>query len=110
MFTLERLFAIFWLLYCVLVPIFVRLYEPARALAERINLPIVPLTVGLFFPISHIVSKLIELVLVDELAVLHWPMIEIKETTTGILFLVVAIYFLQAARKKTEAAQSAAAS
>jgi hypothetical protein len=104
---IERLFSLFWLTYCFLVPIADRLLSAASRLFARIGLPVPPLWLGVFFPLNYVLSKL--LVGWSELEVFtpHVPILEVKEFVFGVYFAVLMIYFaLGVTRDAREAAQA----
>ncbi|MBN1846505.1 MAG: hypothetical protein JW810_12520 [Sedimentisphaerales bacterium] len=57
MFTLGRLFAMFWLAYGCVLPVLVKASRRAEALVGNIRLPIVPLHIGVFFLLNYVVYK-----------------------------------------------------
>lgn len=93
--TVERIFSLFWLTYCFVIPFVVGVIRPIRRLLQRINLPIVPLYLGVFFPLNYAIAKSIELGLGGETSPLHWPLLEIKESCFAALFLLTAVYFMR---------------
>lgn len=93
--SVERMFSLFWLTYCFVIPLAVGAIRPIRRWLERINLPIVPLCLGVFFPLNYAIAKFIELGLGGETSPLHWPLLEIKECCFAALFLLTAVYFLR---------------
>lgn len=101
--SVERLFSLFWLTYCFVVPLVVGAIRPIRRLLQRINLPIVPLCLGVFFPLNYAIAKSIELGLGGETSPLHWPLLEIKESCFAALFLLTAVYFLRPTTGECEA-------
>jgi hypothetical protein len=60
MFSLGRLFAIFWFTYCCLLPVLVRLSSKIHLIVEKIRLPIVPIRIGVFFLLNNLVYKYYE--------------------------------------------------
>ncbi len=101
--SVERMFSLFWLTYCFVIPLLVGAIRPIRRRLERINLPIVPLCLGVFFPLNYAIAKSIELGLGGETSPLHWPLLEIKESCFAALFLLTAVYFLRPTTGKREA-------
>jgi hypothetical protein len=94
--TMERLFALFWLGYCVALPIANAALPRMRGLVAREGLPIPPLLLGLAFPLNYGVHKLLEgMQKALDQPHLIWPNVEIKETIFAILFLLVALHFMQ---------------
>ena len=98
--SVERLFSLFWFTYCFVTPIANRAIQPLRRLLSRINLPIVPFWIGVFFPVNYAVAKFIELDIGGETSQLHWPLLEIKESCFASLFLLTTVYFLWGATRE----------
>ena len=99
--TIERLFGLFWLGFCVLTPLAFRFVAPLRRFISRLNLPVVALAVGLLFPFNYAITKVLERFTTGDAADLKWPMIEIKESTFAFLFMLVAWEFLARRRAST---------
>lgn len=92
----DRLFSIFWLLYCILIPFGVKSSRYISNFFNRIRLPLVTIEVGICFLINYIVFKSIENAIVQEL---QHNLVEIKETIFEILFLIIAVMFWFIRRK-----------
>jgi len=60
MFTLGRLFSIFWLLYCCILPVLVKSFSRIELITKKIRLPIVPIYIGVFFLLNYGVYKYYE--------------------------------------------------
>lgn len=91
-FTSARIYAIFWFVYCFLMPILDRFSRKARLFFEKISMPIVPLWLGSLFVMNHLMSKGFEqLVTFNDVQCI----VEIKEATFSMLFLItgIALYF-----------------
>ena len=97
--TSSRLLAIFWFLYCILIPILQNNFKKLSIFFAKLNLPIVPIWIGSLFILNYIFSKLYEKI-PDHLYVLD--IIEIKEANTGSLFLACALYFYFAFAKESQ--------
>jgi hypothetical protein len=85
-----RLFALSWLLYCVIIPVLNYLSARMRIFYKKINLPIVPLWIGFLFVLAYFISK------VAGKLWLHYedqPVSEIKETSFYFLYLLVSLSF-----------------
>lgn len=89
--TIEKLFALFWLSYCFLLPLTMRFSSSLAALARRINLPLVPLWLGALFPLNYVIAKVHENYVLP--AELLGPLSEVKETTFEAIFLILAVRF-----------------
>lgn len=91
MITAERLFSLFWLGFCIMVPLLHLVWPAFRRLIERIGMPIVPLLVGLLFLANYFIAEALKSHAASRQ--LDWPLAEIKEFLYGALFLIIAIYF-----------------
>jgi len=89
-YTLERLYALFWFLYCILIPLSERSSRVISNFLKNLNLPIVPLWVGSLLLINYILAKAIEKT--NLFSDIH-PIIEIKEANLGFLFFVIGLSF-----------------
>jgi len=93
----SRLLAIFWFLYCVLIPILHNNFKKISNFFTTLNLPIVPIWIGSLFVLNYIFLKFVEknlnhLYLID-IALFQEANIEIGEANTGFLFFIVALTF-----------------
>ena len=77
----------------VMVPVIACLSGVARALFQRVQLPIPPLWLACLFPANYAIAKLHERLLLP--ADMRGPLSEVKETTFEILFLVLALHWLR---------------
>lgn len=55
MLNFNRLFNIFWFLFCVIIPLFCLVSNKFKKIVKYIGIPIVPLWVGVFFVLNYIV-------------------------------------------------------
>jgi len=88
--TAARLFALFWFIYCVIIPILNYLSDGMRKIFKKINIPIVPLWIGFIFIIAHIISKIAEKMWIYTN---EQPVTEIKECSFAFLFFVLSLSF-----------------
>ncbi len=95
--NVDRLFSIFWFSYCILVPMIFLFNHRIAEKLNKMNLPIVPLSIGLFFIVNYFVSKLLEEMTSIEYSA---PIVEIKESNFAFLFFLVAIWFYKTLRYK----------
>ncbi len=102
--TIARLFSFFWLFYCVIIPIGVRFHQGMAKQLSHLNLPLVPIPLGLFFLINHLLSKALELEALGpslaEFRKFDHITVELKESLFAFLFLLVAFHFLQQCKKR----------
>ena len=86
MFTFYRMFCMFWLIFCIIIPILYKKNKRFFIFLNKINFPIVPLWLGIFFPINIFIVKIIEPFVYDSV---H----EAKEAIFSFLFFLVSFYF-----------------
>ena len=84
--NIDRLFSIFWLTFCFLIPLLKIISPLATSFFKKINLPIVPIGIGAFFIGNYILSKFMESY---DLRLV----VEVKECMTSFLFFLVSLYF-----------------
>jgi len=98
-----RLFNIFWFSFCLLVPLADRLSKKLSGWFKKLNLPIVPLCIGLFFLANYLILYFFRgpggqhIMGFD----LKNPLNEIAETVYSLFFVLIAWYFLRNLVKKT---------
>ena len=88
MLTLTRIFSIFWFSWCVLLPLVYKYNYQIKKLIDKIDLPIIPISIGIFFLITYVVGKIIY-ILIDN----SFRLQEIKECNIAFLFFIVSIWF-----------------
>lgn len=91
-FQIESLFSLFWFTYAFALPLAVRLSRPVAVFIGRLNLPVVPLWIGILFPVNYAVSKLFQPCFTG--AESNFP-VEAKEFVFALLFLTTGAAFLQ---------------
>ena len=96
--NIDRLFSMFWFLYCVAIPILVRYHSWSENKAHRLNLPLVPIWLGIFFPVNYIISKMLEFYAANER--IQSTITEVKETNFALLFFLVSTWFFIDSRNK----------
>jgi len=87
----DRLFTFFSISYCLIIPILDKTLKSVRKWIRLLNLPIVPIWLGILFPINYLVSKAIESSVVQARV---WGVTEVKESVFAFLFVMVASIFL----------------
>ena len=86
--NIDRLLTVFWLSFCLIVPLLHRFSATARKFLEQINLPIVPVSLGFLFLFNYAMSLLLALYLLP--VELQHPVQEVKESNLALLFACVA--------------------
>lgn len=87
-FTGHKLFAYFWITYCLLIPLAAAFVTKVRDFLKRIFFPVMPVWLGALFLVNHLASKVCE-----GMNMFSWPtpIVETKETLFAFLFLISAI-------------------
>ena len=103
MYDLGRLFAIFWFLYGCVLPVLIKISTRLNRFVQKIQLPIMPLYIGIFFMINYLVFQYFEDIHVN--VCLHLGIVnnancsslpvEIREWYESLLFLVFALLVLK---------------
>jgi len=84
---IDRLFSVFWLTFCFLIPLLNKISVQVQRLIQRLKFPLVALPLGTLFVINYLVSKVFEFT--DP--VTYHGVAELKEHNIAFLFLVVAL-------------------
>lgn len=99
--TSARLYALFWFSYCVIIPILFKISYEIRRFIRKINLPIISLWIGFLFIFNHVISKILEKLLLSKLSADTLPITEIKETSFAFLYLVASVSLFTIYKKAT---------
>ena len=86
--NVDRLFTLFSLTFCFVIPFAYRYNSRIRIFLEKMHLPIVSLFLGFLFVINYLASKLLEWSINDH----GHAITEIKETNVAFLFMCVALF------------------
>lgn len=89
--TIGMLFQMFWFTYCFLIPVINKSSSNISKILKTINLPIVPIWMGVLFVLNYIISRIVNFQLLDG----HHYVIENKESAFAFLFFIVGIYFIR---------------
>ncbi len=100
--NMDRLFSIFWLSYCVALPVLYRIRYQFSGWINKYNIPIVPLSLGMLFLLNYLVSKGLELWIPS----LGTNITEIKETNFAFLFILFSVSEFIRLLSKNESATS----
>ncbi len=90
--NIDRLFSLFWLTFCLLIPMLSLFRNKFSRWINQTGVPLVPLWIGVIFPVNYFLSKLFEKIFPDP--GLLTPITEIKETLFALLFFTVSVWFL----------------
>lgn len=97
--TSARLYALFWIVYCVVVPITNQLLSGLKRFYNWIGLPVISLWLGILFLLNYLVSKIVESFMPPNDI---QNITEIKETAFAFLFLLVSLSFLLTYREERQ--------
>ncbi len=93
--TAGTLFFLFWVIYCVVLPILSKLSVWISNFLKNVNIPIIPLWLSAMFVLNYFLSRI-----VGVLSNMNThAVVEIKEANTAFLFFVVALTFMLAFNK-----------
>ena len=76
----DRLFSIFWFVYCVCIPLLGKYHQRMKKVFAKIRLPVIPIQYAVLFPFTYVISRAVNAM---------YPMdgvVETKETVFAILF------------------------
>ena len=92
--TINFLYKLFWLGYCVVLPIAFAYLQPVSWLAKKLQIPIPPLSIGVFFLINWLIFKVIlTIAMLDNEQVLY-RFTEVMEACSAFLFMTLGFFFL----------------
>lgn len=91
LFSMERLFTLFWLGFCILIPATYRIKSPVKAFLDKEDFPVVPLPMGLLFALNYLISKWVGLQVEGGMS--HHDLAEVKETGFAFVFFLVSFWF-----------------
>jgi len=93
--TINFLYKLFWLGYCILLPIASLTIKQILNLSNKIKLPIPPLTIGIFFLINWVMFRIIlSFILPDNESIQYYDTIgEIRECCSAFIFFILSFYF-----------------
>lgn len=95
--TINFIYKMFWLTYCILIPLSVLYFHPARWVTQKVNLPIPPLSVGMFFLINWLTFRMLLSFILPANKPLHYYIAvgEIYECVSGFIFMLISLYFFK---------------
>jgi len=99
LFTMNRMFSMFWLSWCFFLPLFVKYIPLARRVVEWFKVPVPNVFFGYLFLTTFLTAKFFVLINDPEERVLEQTD-EIKETFYAAIFLMVSWDFFKRLRKK----------
>lgn len=95
--SINFLYKLFWLLYCVLLPVASILFSSVFEFLRRIKLPVPPLTIGIFFLINWLIFRItLSFILPSGESMQYYDTIaEIRECSSALLFMTTSFYFFK---------------
>jgi hypothetical protein len=96
--NMGRLYTIFWMLYCVLIPVFCSISVQFKKLINHIGIPIVPLWISAFFVLNYVTFYGAVTIYDSELSK-ALEINEVKEAFQAIGFLLFSLYSLSLYKK-----------
>lgn len=94
--AINFLYKLFWLVYCVLLPLLYFSFPFIKKIVSKINLPIPPFSLGIFFLLSWLVFRVSHQFLLPEGKTPQYydTINEINEFVSSFLFFLLSLYFL----------------
>jgi len=95
--TVNFFYKLFWLGYCVLLPLGVLYMRPVDSAAQRIRIPVPPVSIGLFFLANWFVFKatLSFALPPNETEQYYATLGEIRECFSALLFMILSFHFFE---------------
>ena len=90
----NRLFNLFWLSFCLVVPVLNRVSRRISYWIKRVNIPIIPIWIGGLFMGNYIIFKFLEKI-PENGPRIHHALVEMKESNFAVLFVIVSLYLFQ---------------
>lgn len=91
--SFERIFNLFWMTYCLLIPILNKYSGRMRKLFNGLNLPIVPIWAGLLLLFNYILIHIIQYLHIYETQRMLFGALEIKETNFAFIIFTFALFW-----------------
>jgi len=95
--SVNFLYKLFWLFYCVILPIGVFFWESLSMLTQKIRLPVPPFTLGVFLLINWVIYRTtLSFLLPPNMPNQYYVGIgEIMECVSAFLFMMLSVYFFK---------------
>lgn len=99
--TIGFLYKLFWLGFCIILPIINMSNDKLSKFIKRINLPVPPLSIGIFFLISWIIYKIIVIFFFQpaQPPVYYYMANEMEESISAFIFMMLSVYFYNREKK-----------
>lgn len=94
------LYKLFWMIYGVILPVVYLLSHLVKQIVDRIGMLVPPFGLGIIFLFNWVIFKMISTFLlpVDSSTFYYYAGIEINEFGSALIFMILAVYFLQTTR------------
>ena len=99
MLNMSRLFSIFALGYCLLVPLFYQWMAWFRGIVARAAIPVVPIALGCVFAANYVMFRIALVLRADQTREYLNRLTEMKESMYALAFFLVAVHFFMDARR-----------
>jgi len=97
MLNMSRLFSLFWLVFCVLIPALNYFSAKTKLFLKYVGIPISPMWIGSLFVLNYIAFHV---AIIDLDGKIIGSLNELKETNYAAAFFVLSIYFIAKQREK----------
>lgn len=99
--SVNFLYKLFWLFYCVLLPVIYPFSHFVRVIVKKIDLPVPPFSLGILFMINWLIFRVTLSFLLPLNRSLQYydTSTEICECCSAFLFMILSLYFLQGIRE-----------
>lgn len=94
--TINFLYKLFWVFYCILFPLLYGSVLFIKKISDKINLPVPPISIGIFFLINWLLFRIISSYLLSDFRSPQYEntIYEISECGSSFLFFLLSFYFL----------------
>ena len=94
---INMLFRIFSMFFCILLPLFFFHIKPKFAVNKKFQIPVAPVTIGIFFFISWAIFYLLKYAILPRGKIIEYYLTigEVFEFTAALVYLLIAIYFFR---------------
>ena len=92
--SFERLFNLFWMTYCLLIPLLNKYSVSSAKFFKSINLPIAPFWIGFLLLTNYIIIHIIQYFHIYSINRIFYGALEIKETNYAFIFMALSAYWM----------------
>ena len=96
MLDFNRIYSFFWFSFCFAIPLLCLLFKRFSNWMQRLKFPVIPLWMGVLFPLNYLVSKIIQSYFMNN----SWKYFsEVKESVFALLFAGLSLWILSESHK-----------